>query len=103
MINKVSHKHCSQEDETGDEERRSETRKALLLFLISPPLYQIHIGNGMPMTMARAASSELPLPYPSLTYISWPKSGNMNPRRDWNMAAPEIALAAKAKASTRYR
>ena len=55
------------------------------------------------MTMARAASSELPLPYPSLTYISWPKSGNMNPRRDWNMAAPEIALAAKAKASTRYR
>jgi hypothetical protein len=91
------------QDETVDEERRSGARKAVLLFLISSPLYQIHIGNGMPMTIARPASSELPPPYPSLAYISWPKRGKMNPRRDWNIAAPETALAVKAKASTRYR
>lgn len=69
---------------------------------IFSPLNQIHIGNGIPMTIASPASSELPPPYPSLAYICSPNSGKAKPRRDRNTDAADKALAAYVNASMRY-
>lgn len=76
-------------------------KNILLLILIPSPLYQIQIGNGIPITIANPASRELPPPYPMRTYMSCPKRGNANPRRDWKTATAEMADAVYWKASTR--
>ena len=51
------------------------------LDLISSPLYQIQIGNGMPMTIARPANKEFPGPIPRAWYIWVPNNGKTKPKK----------------------
>jgi hypothetical protein len=93
------------------------------LDLISSPLYQIQIGNGMPMTMARPANRVFPPPIPRASYICDPNNGKANPKRlrrkpinnrkevaaklrrthFRNTFVADVMLAAYVKESTRYR
>ena len=58
------------------------------------PYFQKKIGDGTPMAIATKASTELPQPYPRLSYRVGAKSGKANPAKLRRKVIAATALAA---------